>query len=166
MNRSKAAEPDNRPDHVLKSCTNQLADVITQIFNTSVSQETVPCCLRRATVPKTSAGSRPNYYRPVALTPIPTKSFEKLVLQHIMTSSLPAWTLTSLLSEPKDPQRMSDPLLPTQASHLLRIRASTGSSPSAALQTTMRTLIGRKSTIVWSGARRAIQCSTPAEPRS
>ena len=33
-----ADSPDNIPGHVLKTCTNQLADVITNIFKTSLSQ--------------------------------------------------------------------------------------------------------------------------------
>ena len=58
--------------------------------------------------PKKSAVSSLNDCHPVALTPILMKCFEKLSLQHIQTTSLSAWTLTSVLSEPTDPQRIPD----------------------------------------------------------
>ncbi len=84
---SKAAGPDlmlNIPGRVLRTCANQLVDVITDIFNISLSQESVPTCFKTATivpVPKKSAVSSLNDYHPVALTSI--MCFEKLVLQHI-----------------------------------------------------------------------------------
>ncbi len=92
VNMSKAAGPDNIPGRVLKTCANQLVDVITDIFNISLSQESVPTCFKTATiipVPKKSAVSDLNDYRPVALTPILMKCFEKLVLQHIK-NNIPA----------------------------------------------------------------------------
>ena len=58
VNMNKAAGPDNIPGRVLKTCANQLVDVITDIFNISLSQESVPTCFKTATiipVPKKSA---------------------------------------------------------------------------------------------------------------
>ncbi len=83
VNMSKAAGPDNIPGRVLRTCANKLLDVITDIFNISLSQESVPIGFKTAAivpVPKKSAVSSLNSYRPVALTSI---CFEKMVLQHI-----------------------------------------------------------------------------------
>ncbi|KAI5086414.1 gastrula zinc finger protein XlCGF28.1-like [Silurus meridionalis] len=66
--------------------TDQLADVFTDIFNISLGSATVPTCLKTTTiipVPKKSSVSCLNDYRPVALTPIMMKCFERLVMRHI-----------------------------------------------------------------------------------
>ncbi|KAI4878001.1 hypothetical protein NFI96_008347 [Prochilodus magdalenae] len=65
-----------------------LTDVFTDIFNISLSSATVPTCLKATTiipVPKKSSVSCLNDYRPIALTPIIMKCFERLVLRHIKT---------------------------------------------------------------------------------
>ncbi len=64
----------------------ELTDVFTDIFNISLSQAVVPTCFKATTiilVPKKSSPSCFNDYRPVALTPILMKCFERLVMQHI-----------------------------------------------------------------------------------
>ncbi len=84
INPQKAAGPDNIPGRVLKDCAAQLTDVLTDIFNTSLSQAVVPTCLKSTTiipVPKKSPVSCLNDYRPIALTPIMMKCFERLVMQ-------------------------------------------------------------------------------------
>lgn len=55
------------------------------MFHNSLSQETVPSCPKRATIPlpKRSAVCSLNDYHPEALTSILMQSFEKLVRQHI-----------------------------------------------------------------------------------
>ena len=91
VNTRKAAGPDNIPGRLLKECADQLAGVLTDIFNTSLKQAVVPSCLKTATiipVPKKPTISSLNDYRPVALTPIMMKCFERLVKDHI-TSKLP-----------------------------------------------------------------------------
>ena len=70
LNINEAAGPDNILGYELKTCANQLADVITDIFHISLSQANVPPTLRH------------DYY-PVALTPILIECFKKLVLHHI-----------------------------------------------------------------------------------
>ncbi|KAK3514989.1 hypothetical protein QTP70_003260 [Hemibagrus guttatus] len=88
INLRKAAGPDGIPGHVLKDCTDQLAGVFTRIFNQSLSQSTVPPCLKSSTIiplPKKPHISSLNEYRPVALTPVVMKCFEKLVRGHIMS---------------------------------------------------------------------------------
>ncbi len=89
INPRKAAGPDNIPGRVLKDCAAQLTDVLTDIFNTSLSQAVVPTCLKSTTiipVPKKSPVSCLNNYRPIALTPIMMKCFERLVMQKIKNS--------------------------------------------------------------------------------
>ncbi|KAI4879949.1 hypothetical protein NFI96_030543, partial [Prochilodus magdalenae] len=88
VNPRKAAGPDNIPARVLRECADQLTDVFTDIFNISLSSATVPTCLKATTiipVPKKSSVSCLNDYRPIALTPIIMKCFERLVLRHIKT---------------------------------------------------------------------------------
>ncbi len=89
INPRKAAGPDNIPGRVLRDCAAQLTDVLTDIFNTSLSQAVIPTCLKSTTiipVPKKSPVSCLNDYRPIALTPIMMKCFERLVMHNIKTS--------------------------------------------------------------------------------
>uniref|UniRef100_A0A669CDC0 Reverse transcriptase domain-containing protein n=1 Tax=Oreochromis niloticus TaxID=8128 RepID=A0A669CDC0_ORENI len=89
VNARKATGPDGIPGRVLKSCAAQLAGVFTHIFSLSLS--VVPACFKMATiipVPKSSTISSLNDWRPVALTPIVSKCFEKLVRDFIC-SALP-----------------------------------------------------------------------------
>ncbi|KAI3352228.1 hypothetical protein L3Q82_005575 [Scortum barcoo] len=86
INPRKAAGPDNISGRVLKGCAYQLTEVLTDIFNTSLQQAVVPTCLKTATIipiPKTPTVTGLNDYRPVALTPIVMKCFERLVMAHI-----------------------------------------------------------------------------------
>ncbi len=89
INLRKAAGPDNIAGCVLKDCAEQLTDFLTDIFNTSLSQAVIPTCLKSTTiipVPKKSPVSCLNDYRPIALTPIIMKCFERLVMHNIKTS--------------------------------------------------------------------------------
>ncbi|KAF7642655.1 hypothetical protein LDENG_00253780, partial [Lucifuga dentata] len=93
VNVKKAAGPDGIPGRVLKDCAHQLAEVFTDIFNLSLVHATVPACLKTATiipVPKQTNISSLNDYRPVALMPIISKCFERLVLGHIKSTLSPA----------------------------------------------------------------------------
>ncbi|KAK3519750.1 hypothetical protein QTP70_003896 [Hemibagrus guttatus] len=84
----KSAGSDNIPGRVLRECGEQLADVFTDIFNIFLSSAVVPTCLKTMTivpVPKKSTVSCLNDYRPVALTPIAMKCFERLIMRHIKT---------------------------------------------------------------------------------
>uniref|UniRef100_A0A3P9LR30 Reverse transcriptase domain-containing protein n=1 Tax=Oryzias latipes TaxID=8090 RepID=A0A3P9LR30_ORYLA len=86
-----APGPDNIPGCVLRNCADELTDVITDIFNLLLSQAVIPSCFKATTiipVPKKSSPSCYNDYRPIALTPILMKCFERLVMQHIK-STLP-----------------------------------------------------------------------------
>ena len=91
VNHHKAAGPDCNPSRILRAYADQLADVFTDIFNQSLSQSAVPTCFKRATivpVPKKAKVTELNDYRPVALTSVIMKCFERLVKDHI-TSTLP-----------------------------------------------------------------------------
>ncbi|KAI3375473.1 hypothetical protein L3Q82_003795 [Scortum barcoo] len=75
----KAAGPDGIPGRVLRACSGELAEVLTDIFNLSLAHAVVPTCFKSTSiipVPKNSKPSSLNDYRPVALTPIITKCFE------------------------------------------------------------------------------------------
>ncbi|XP_072911359.1 uncharacterized protein [Hemitrygon akajei] len=88
VNPRKAAGPDNIPGRVLRGCADQLADVLTDIFSISLSSATIPTCFKAATivpVPKKSSVSCLNDYRPIALTSIIMKCFERLEMRHIKT---------------------------------------------------------------------------------
>ncbi len=91
INPRKVAGPVNIPERVLRDCDAQLMDVLTDIFNTSLSQAVVTTCLKSTSiipVPNKSPVSCLNDHRPIALTPIMMQCFERLVMHHIK-SSLP-----------------------------------------------------------------------------
>ena len=84
VNLHKNASPDNITGNVLKGYADQLADVLTDIFNISLSS-TIPSCFKTTTiipVPKKSPVSCLKD-RPIALTPTIMKCFERLILRHI-----------------------------------------------------------------------------------
>ncbi|KAK1785735.1 hypothetical protein P4O66_019071 [Electrophorus voltai] len=94
VNTRKARGPDGICGRVLKACADQLAPVFTDIFNLSLTLSIVPSSFKRSTIvpiPKKPRPSDLNDYRPVALTSVVMKCFEKLVRDFI-TSSLPAST--------------------------------------------------------------------------
>nr|XP_055074620.1 uncharacterized protein LOC129454148 [Misgurnus anguillicaudatus] len=89
VNPRKAAGPDNIPGRVLRDCADQLTGVFTDIYNISLSQAVVPASFKKAIiipVPKKSVVTCLNDYRPVALTSILMKCFERLVKRHIHSS--------------------------------------------------------------------------------
>ncbi|KAJ8369551.1 hypothetical protein SKAU_G00095790 [Synaphobranchus kaupii] len=73
VNPRKAAGPDGVAPRVLKACAEQLAGVYTDIFNRSLTLETVPQSFKSSVIV------------PVALTSVAMKCLEKLVLQSINT---------------------------------------------------------------------------------
>ncbi len=91
-NRRKAPGPDGVSPACLKSCADQLAPIFTQIFNRSLELCEVPSCFKRSTiipVPKKPKITGLNDYRPVALTSVVMKSFERLVLAYLKASTGP-----------------------------------------------------------------------------
>lgn len=86
INPRKAAAPDGVAGCVLRNCGDQLTEVFTNIFNRCLALSHVPSCFKLSTiipVPKKTAITCLNDYRPVALTPIPAKCLERLVMEHI-----------------------------------------------------------------------------------
>jgi hypothetical protein len=81
VNPRKAAGPDGIPSRVLRACTDQLAGLFMDIFNQSLSQSAV-------LFSKKAKVTELNDYRPIALTSVIMKCFERLVKDHI-TSTLP-----------------------------------------------------------------------------
>ena len=87
----KAAGPDGISPKLLQTCASQLAGVYTKIYNESLRLRTVPSLFKQATVipvPKKNNISCLNDYRPVALTAVAMKTFERLVLK-VIKSLLP-----------------------------------------------------------------------------
>ncbi|KAL0173686.1 hypothetical protein M9458_029654, partial [Cirrhinus mrigala] len=86
VNIRKAAGPDGIPGRVLRACAFQLAGVFTDIFNLSFSLSVVPSCFKKSTIvpiPKKNKITCLNDWRPVALTPIFSKCFERLIRDYI-----------------------------------------------------------------------------------
>ncbi len=76
----------------IKACPVQLSSIFTLIFNTSLELCEVPSCFKRSTiipVPKKPKITGLNDYRPVALTSVVMKSFERLVLAHLKGNTGP-----------------------------------------------------------------------------
>ncbi len=92
VNIHKAVGPDGIPGRVLQACAFQLVGVFTDIFNLSLSLTVVPLCFKKSTIvpiPKKNKITCLNDWRTVALTPIFSKCFEKLIRDYIC-SVLPA----------------------------------------------------------------------------
>ena len=50
VNIHKATGPDRLPGRVLRACTDQLASVVTDIFNISLSESVIPICFKQTTI--------------------------------------------------------------------------------------------------------------------
>ncbi len=85
VNIRKAVGPDGIPGRVLRACSFQLAGVL-QTFSICPSLSVVPSCFKKSLIvpiPKKNKITCLNDWRPVALTPIFSKCFEKLVTDYI-----------------------------------------------------------------------------------
>uniref|UniRef100_A0A4W5L0P8 Reverse transcriptase domain-containing protein n=1 Tax=Hucho hucho TaxID=62062 RepID=A0A4W5L0P8_9TELE len=88
VNIHKAVGPDGLPGRVLRACADQLTGVFIDIFNMSLIESVIPTCFKQTTivpVPKNMKATYLNDYRPVALTSVAMKCFERLVMAHINT---------------------------------------------------------------------------------
>ncbi|KAK3543486.1 hypothetical protein QTP70_023211, partial [Hemibagrus guttatus] len=82
----KAPGPDGVTPVCPRTCADQLAFIFSQIFNRSLELCEVPACFKRSTIipiPKKPKMTGFNDYRPVALTSVVMKSFERLVLAYL-----------------------------------------------------------------------------------
>ena len=70
---------------MLRAYPDQLAGVFTDIFNMSLIEFVIPTCFKQTTlvpVPKNTKATCLNDYRPLALTTVAMKCFERLVMAH------------------------------------------------------------------------------------
>ena len=87
LNPNKASGPDSINARILKECCNELADILTVIFNKSLQTGHVPDDWRKANVvPVYKKGEKydPSNYRPVSLTCICCKVLEHILVSNIM----------------------------------------------------------------------------------
>lgn len=83
---NKAAGPDNMCGKVLKECRKQLAPILTKIFQISLDRHIIPSLWLTSElipVPKINLPKVKNDLRPVALTAIVMKTFERVTLGHL-----------------------------------------------------------------------------------
>jgi hypothetical protein len=69
-----------------KQCADQLSSGFTDIFNLFLTESVIPTCFKQTTivpVPKEVKVTCLNDYRPVALTSVALKCFERMVMAHI-----------------------------------------------------------------------------------
>ena len=88
----KAPGPDNITGKLLKECCTQLAPIFTKLFQMSLDSHTVPRYWKTSCiipVPKVSRPEKHNDYRPVALTSIPMKCLERIILKYLVSQTLP-----------------------------------------------------------------------------
>ena len=84
---NKSHGPDKICGRLLKSCAVQLSHVFNYIFNMSLKEQHVPEILKGAIivpVPKSSCPKTLSDFRPVALTSILMKTFEKMVRAELL----------------------------------------------------------------------------------
>jgi len=90
INPRKSPGPDNVCGRLLKSCSVQLSLVFSQLFSWSLKDSKVPSVWKNSVirpVPKSCCLSELNDYRPVALTSIVMKCFERIVLKTILSQT-------------------------------------------------------------------------------
>ena len=88
MNVNKAAGPDGIPNKLLKACAEEIAPVLTNIFQQSLETSKLPSDWKKANVtPIFKKGDKhvPQNYRPVSLTSVCCKLLEHIVCRHILT---------------------------------------------------------------------------------
>lgn len=87
VNVSKSPGPDGISPRVLRAAASDLAPVLTSMYNLSLETCRVPLLWKTSTVvpvPKKPVPKVKNDYRPVALTPIVMKCFERLILRRLL----------------------------------------------------------------------------------
>uniref|UniRef100_A0A8C6PAK0 Reverse transcriptase domain-containing protein n=1 Tax=Nothobranchius furzeri TaxID=105023 RepID=A0A8C6PAK0_NOTFU len=92
QNPRKSPGPDGVSPATLRHCAEVLSPIFTDIFNISLESCHVPACFKLSTivpVPKKPRITGLNDYRPVALTSVVMKSFERLVLPRLKSFTSP-----------------------------------------------------------------------------
>ena len=86
VNVNKAYGPDGVTGKVLKTCASQLCYIYSYIFNLSLSSSTIPNIWKTSKiipVPKKEKTTTMNDLRPIALTSVIMKCFERIVLNNL-----------------------------------------------------------------------------------
>ena len=86
LNSRKSPGPDNISLLLLKSCHNELSGVYQHLFQLSISSG-IPRIWKTAVivpVPKKTTAKEYNDYRPIALTSVPFKCLERILLKHLL----------------------------------------------------------------------------------
>ena len=87
LNVRKAPGPDCISGKLLCFCTSQLASIYSVLFSWSLRDCSIPSIWKSSLItpiPKSRSPKVPNDFRPVALTSIAMKTFERIVLQKIL----------------------------------------------------------------------------------
>lgn len=89
INIRKSPGPDNIGGKVLRYCSAQLSGVFCYLFQHSLDTQVVPRIWKKlhvAPLPKVPHPSSPKDYRPISLTSLVVKSFERIVKTHIINA--------------------------------------------------------------------------------
>ena len=92
VNARKASGPDGIKPKILKMCSNELCSIFTYILNLSIYLSVIPDSWKHSEVipvPKKDKVVELNDLRPVALTSIPMKCCERIILKKILSYSNP-----------------------------------------------------------------------------
>ena len=87
LNSHKAKGPDGVSCKVLKLCANQLVFPFHKLFKASISTGKVPALWKCSTIvpiPKRLHAREMNDLRPVALTSVPMKCLERVIMNRLM----------------------------------------------------------------------------------
>jgi len=88
LNSRKGAGPDGLIPKVIKLCADQLAPVITRLFNISIDSEQTPQRWKSAIIKPLPKADKPDslkHFRPIALTSCLCKTMERLLKTYITT---------------------------------------------------------------------------------
>ena len=91
LNVRKASGPDNISPLILKNCADQLAGEYNNLFEACV-RTNMPSIWKTATiipVPKNAKAKELNDFRPVALTSVPFKCLERIILKNLLLQTEP-----------------------------------------------------------------------------
>ncbi len=93
INPSKALVLDHIKERVVKECADELAGVICQLYNHSLSEMIAPQLWKLSEIrpiPKNNHLVELNDYRPMALTSVLVKCLERLVLRCLLSQISPS----------------------------------------------------------------------------
>ena len=83
LNVSKAVDPDQISNRILKECAISLSEPLARLFNLSLAQGVFPSCLKIANVITKESKNNASNYRPISLLSSLSKVLEKAVHYHL-----------------------------------------------------------------------------------